>query len=51
MLTRSRSQARIDHGELLRWTKGFGNPNTEGKDVAEMFTNSLKKYVRLLAKG
>lgn len=39
-------QDRIDHGELIRWTKGFGAPNTEGKDVAEMFRSSLKKYVR-----
>ncbi|KAK4689198.1 hexokinase, partial [Tremellales sp. Uapishka_1] len=30
--------------ELIRWTKGFGAPNTEGKDVAQMFANSLKKY-------
>ncbi|EIM87021.1 hexokinase [Stereum hirsutum FP-91666 SS1] len=38
------SQDRIDHGELIRWTKGFGAANTEGRDVAEMFRNSLKKY-------
>ncbi|TFK52800.1 hexokinase [Heliocybe sulcata] len=38
------SQDRIDHGELIRWTKGFGNPNTEGHDVAEMFRKSLQKY-------
>ncbi|KAG9308315.1 hexokinase [Chiua virens] len=35
--------SRIDHGELIRWTKGFGAPNTEGRDVAEMFRQSLKK--------
>ncbi|KZT26031.1 hexokinase [Neolentinus lepideus HHB14362 ss-1] len=38
------SQNKIDHGELIRWTKGFGNPNTEGHDVAEMFRKSLQKY-------
>ena len=40
-------QERIDHGELIRWTKGFGAPNTEGRDVAAMFRESLKKYVRI----
>ncbi|KAG6831083.1 hypothetical protein H0H87_006199 [Tephrocybe sp. NHM501043] len=38
------SQNKIDHGELIRWTKGFGAPNTEGRDVAEMFRKSLAKY-------
>ncbi|KAG1769764.1 hexokinase [Suillus occidentalis] len=38
------SQERIDHGELIRWTKGFGAGNTEGRDVAEMFKRSLEKY-------
>ncbi|KAF8188801.1 hexokinase [Mycena galopus ATCC 62051] len=38
------SQERIDHGELIRWTKGFGAGNTEGRDVAEMFRQSLAKY-------
>jgi hexokinase len=38
-------QERIDHGELIRWTKGFGAPNTEGRDVAAMFRDSLKRYV------
>ncbi|KAF7313096.1 Phosphotransferase [Mycena kentingensis (nom. inval.)] len=38
------SQERIDHGELIRWTKGFGAPNTEGHDVAAMFRASLDKY-------
>ena len=38
-------QDRIDHGELIRWTKGFGAPNTEGRDVAEMFITSLKTHV------
>ncbi|EIW79630.1 hexokinase [Coniophora puteana RWD-64-598 SS2] len=38
------SQERIDHGELIRWTKGFGAPNTEGRDVAEMFKKSLAKF-------
>ncbi|KAF9460389.1 hexokinase [Collybia nuda] len=37
-------QNKIDHGELIRWTKGFGATNTEGRDVAEMFRQSLKKY-------
>ncbi|KAI6041472.1 hexokinase [Pisolithus marmoratus] len=37
-------QERIDHGELIRWTKGFGAPNTEGRDVAGMFKKSLEKY-------
>ncbi|KAF7340276.1 Phosphotransferase [Mycena venus] len=38
------SQERIDHGELIRWTKGFGAANTEGHDVAAMFRKSLEKY-------
>lgn len=38
------SQERIDHGELIRWTKGFGAANTEGRDVAAMFKESLAKY-------
>lgn len=42
-------QERIDQGELIRWTKGFGAPNTEGRDVAEMFRQSLRKYVRLIS--
>ncbi|KII91596.1 hypothetical protein PLICRDRAFT_38377 [Plicaturopsis crispa FD-325 SS-3] len=37
-------QEKIDHGELIRWTKGFGASNTEGRDVAEMFRKSLAKY-------
>ncbi|KAJ3716541.1 hexokinase [Lentinula raphanica] len=37
-------QSRIDHGELIRWTKGFGAKNTEGRDVAEMFRQSIEKY-------
>lgn len=41
----SSSQEKIDHGELIRWTKGFGAANTEGHDVAEMFRKSLAKYV------
>ena len=39
-------QERIDHGELIRWTKGFGAPNTEGRDVAAMFRESLRTHVR-----
>ncbi len=38
------SQKRIDHGELIRWTKGFGNPNVEGHDAAELFRVALAKY-------
>lgn len=38
-------QERIDHGVLIRWTKGFGATNTEGEDVAAMFRKSLQKYV------
>ncbi|KAK0469206.1 hexokinase [Desarmillaria tabescens] len=38
------SQERIDHGVLIRWTKGFGAGKTEGRDVAEMFRHSLAKY-------
>lgn len=37
-------QSKIDHGILIRWTKGFGALNTEGRDVAEMFRTSLAKY-------
>lgn len=37
-------QNAIDHGKLVRWTKGFGNPNTEGHDCAQMFRDSLEKY-------
>lgn len=36
-------QDRIDHGELIRWTKGFGASNTEGHDVVAMFRKSLEK--------
>lgn len=38
-------QERIDHGVLIRWTKGFGAANIEGEDVAAMFRKSLEKYV------
>lgn len=41
------SQDRIDHGVLVRWTKGFGAPNTEGRDVAEIFRNSMAKFPAL----
>lgn len=36
-------QEAIDHGELIRWTKGFTNPNTTNRDVADMLRQSLKK--------
>ncbi|KIY69002.1 hexokinase [Cylindrobasidium torrendii FP15055 ss-10] len=35
------SQERIDHGVLIRWTKGFGAGDTEGRDVAAMFNKSV----------
>jgi len=38
------TQDKIDHGVLIRWTKGFGAANTEGHDVAEMFRKSIKKH-------
>ena len=38
-------QESIDHGVLIRWTKGFGAGNVEGRDVAAMFKDSLKKHV------
>ncbi|WVR04130.1 hypothetical protein IAU60_001129 [Kwoniella sp. DSM 27419] len=38
------SQDKIDHGVLIRWTKGFGAPNIEGRDVAAMFKESLKRF-------
>ncbi|KAJ6528551.1 hypothetical protein B0H19DRAFT_1274773 [Mycena capillaripes] len=38
-------RTRIDHGELIRWTKGFGAANTEGHGVAAMFLTSLAKFV------
>ncbi|TIB75574.1 hypothetical protein E3Q23_02339, partial [Wallemia mellicola] len=37
-------QDKIEQGVLVRWTKGFGNPNIEGRDVSEMFNKSLKRY-------
>ncbi|KAF7795718.1 hypothetical protein EIP86_006883 [Pleurotus ostreatoroseus] len=37
-------QVRIDHGELIRWTKGFNAANTEGHDVVAMFRKSLVKH-------
>jgi hexokinase len=37
-------QERIDHGILIRWTKGFGAPNVEGYDVGELFRKALKDH-------
>ncbi|PVG00891.1 putative hexokinase [Serendipita vermifera] len=37
-------QERIDHGILIRWTKGFGAPNVEGNDVGEMFRKALEHH-------
>lgn len=37
-------QERIDHGILIRWTKGFGAPNVEGQDVGELFKKALKTH-------
>lgn len=37
-------QERIDHGILIRWTKGFGAPNVEGHDVGELFRKALKDH-------
>jgi len=45
-----RRQERIDHGVLLRWTKGFGAPNVEGKDVVALLNISLAKFVRTSSK-
>lgn len=41
-------QERIDHGVLIRWTKGINVANTEGHDVAAMFAKSLANCVRIL---
>jgi hypothetical protein len=43
------SQERIDHGVLLRWTKGFGAANVEGHDVVEILSKALEKHVSLVA--
>lgn len=48
LMLSAHSQERIDHGVLLRWTKGFGAPNIEGRDVAAMFKQSLEKFVSRL---
>lgn len=42
-------QERIDHGVLIRWTKGFGAPGAEGKDCAAMFKQGLEKFVRVFS--
>lgn len=36
-------QQSIDHGVLVRWTKGFGASGVEGNDVAQMLKDSLQK--------
>ncbi len=38
-------QQSIDHGVLVRWTKGFGTSGVEGNDVAQMFRDSLQKLM------
>jgi len=35
-------QKSIDHGVLVRWTKGFGTLGVEGNDAAQMFRDSLQ---------
>ena len=45
----ARRQDRIDHGVLIRWTKGFGAPGAEGEDCAALFKKGLEKYVRRAA--
>ncbi|BGO99582.1 Hexokinase-2 [Rhodotorula toruloides] len=37
-------QEKIDHGVLIRWTKGFGAPGAEGKDCAALFKKGLEKF-------
>lgn len=37
-------QDKIDHGILIRWTKGFGAPNVEGHDVGELFRKALELH-------
>ncbi|GAA5919567.1 hypothetical protein JCM6882_004373 [Rhodosporidiobolus microsporus] len=37
-------QEKIDHGVLIRWTKGFGAPGAEGEDCAALFKKGLEKY-------
>lgn len=37
-------QEKIDHGILIRWTKGFGAPNVEGHDVGELLKTALEKH-------
>lgn len=50
-MTTFHRQDRIDHGVLIRWTKGFGAPGAEGKDCAELFKQGLEKYVRSTRRG
>lgn len=38
-------QESIDHGVLVRWTKGFGTIGVEGNNVAQLFKNSLQKLM------
>ncbi|BGP49189.1 hexokinase [Rhodotorula kratochvilovae] len=37
-------QDRIDHGVLIRWTKGFGAAGAEGEDCAALFKKGLEKF-------
>jgi hexokinase len=37
-------QEKIDHGILIRWTKGFGAPGVEGHDVGSLFRKALENH-------
>lgn len=37
-------QERIDHAQLIRWTKGFGVAGAEGEDCAALFRLALVKH-------
>lgn len=42
-------QDRIDHGQLIRWTKGFGASGVEGQDACQLFTSALQARVSFLS--